>query len=191
MGQYHDAVVEMDNEKGYERYNTDKSMPQRDGWIGQKLMEHSWIGNEFVESVAMLLYHSPRRVMWMGDYTEPSDFERIRKNHIGVVLPSMNSEYGYSDILDVEPITMEHKFLVNHDKKLYIDMDKYIEKNSDDGWAIHPLPLLTSVSNGRGGGDYCGINEDSVGAWEWDKLSVEDDVDKSQYNELNVSFKEE
>lgn len=30
---------------------------------------------------------------------------------------------------------------------------------------VHPLPLLTSLGNGKGGGDYHGLNMEWVGAW--------------------------
>lgn len=36
---------------------------------------------------------------------------------------------------------------------------------SIDHFIVHPLPLLTSLGNGKGGGDYHGLNMEWVGAW--------------------------
>lgn len=38
-------------------------------------------------------------------------------------------------------------------------------KTQAHGWCIHPLPLLTCSSNGKGGGDYYGCDISAVGAW--------------------------
>ena len=62
------------------------------------------------------------------------------------------------------------KYLVNHDKKQFVDKTK-VPKDKD-GWRIHPLPLLTCEGNGRGGGDFRGESE-LVGSWARDIISVE------------------
>ncbi len=56
--------------------------------------------------------------------------------------------------------------IVNHTKRCYID------KNEVEG-EIHPLPLLTTETEGGGGGDYRGINEQFLGIWARDVISVE------------------
>ena len=191
MGQYYNAIVEnKDNKRGFEQYNIFRSIGEDYG--GQKLMEHSWLRNGFVNSVAKLLYHSPRRVMWMGDYTEDSDFSRIIKNHIGVAVPSVEYGENLDKLEDAHDFSLDGKYLVNHDKKQYIDMDKYIEMNDADGWVVHPLPLLTCTSNQRGGGDYYGSDSDSVGTWEWDTISIEDDKQTLDgFKEVDFRFSEE
>lgn len=51
-------------------------------------------------------------------------------------------------------------------------MEKYVAENKDkEGWCINPLPLLTSIGNGQGGGDYRGDSPD-VGSWAFDKIYV-------------------
>lgn len=43
----------------------------------------------------------------------------------------------------------------------------------NNGWTVHPLPLLTAEGNGRGGGDYHEQNPDIelVGTWARDSIS--------------------
>ena len=35
---------------------------------GVKLMEHSWVGNNFVNAVLGAIENNPARVAWIGDY---------------------------------------------------------------------------------------------------------------------------
>ena len=42
------------------------------------------------------------------------------------------------------------------------------------GCAFHPIPLLTAVGNGRGGGDYEGTNMAEIGIWAGDLLETQD-----------------
>ena len=35
---------------------------------GLKLMEHSWIGNNFVNVILAQIRSNPKRIVWMGDY---------------------------------------------------------------------------------------------------------------------------
>ena len=53
-------------------------------------------------------------------------------------------------------------------------MYEYIKNNTVDEWCLHPLSLLTALGNGKGGGDYHGINEDLIGYWAFDEISFED-----------------
>ena len=57
-----------------------------------------------------------------------------------------------------------------------MDMADYEELAPRDEWGcmIHPLPLLTSVGNGRGGGDYRGTLQDEVGTWAGDLIETQD-----------------
>jgi hypothetical protein len=60
-------------------------------------------------------------------------------------------------------------YLVNHDKKLFIDLNAYQCHDS-----YHPLPILTSEGNGEGSGDYYGENEELAGTWARDLISLEE-----------------
>ena len=52
---------------------------------------------------------------------------------------------------------------------------------------INPLPLLLAQGNGQGGGDYRGKNENTVGIWAKNEISIEFEVPEG-YKELIVSF---
>ena len=40
---------------------------------GLKLMEHSWVGNNFVNAVLSHIKDNPMRVAWVGDYSDSVD----------------------------------------------------------------------------------------------------------------------
>jgi hypothetical protein len=75
--------------------------------------------------------------------------------------------------LEVTPTANDKdvRFIINHSKKTFVDKHKGIKDNN--GWAIHPLPLLTCEGNGRGGGDYRGESP-LIGSWARDVISVSD-----------------
>lgn len=163
---------------------------------GIKLMEHSWIGNNFVNAVLKKLDNNPMRVAWLGDYS--TDLEEAVYINMGGGFISDKSDFVdyYGSVWDEDHETQaplmknenseylldtEHAdcFLVNATKGCYVDMQEYIRENEvfdDSGfspWCVHPLPLLTSVGNGQGGGDYrskIGIKD--VGSWAFDKIYI-------------------
>ena len=57
------------------------------------------------------------------------------------------------------------------------------------GIELHPLPLLVSEGNGRGGGDYNGNNNELCGTWARDCISVEKNI-PDNYTELTCDFYE-
>jgi len=129
---------------------------------GLKLMEHSYIGNNFVSTFEYGLtpagiYHKSR-VVWAGDYAdnEPDQPHNLYRlcNDYNQVNPSKQD-------------TTKYKFVVNHTKQLFVDKSKIVGKK------IHPLPLLTAEGNGRGGGDYHG-DSPLIGSWARDVISVEE-----------------
>lgn len=66
MGQYYVPVVLNEAEQ------IEYRMSSRDFNSGTKLMEHSWIDNDFVAAFeTLLLAEAPRRVVWAGDYADP------------------------------------------------------------------------------------------------------------------------
>ena len=93
-------------------------------------------------------------------------------------------------IVDIFDFSLDGKYLVNHSQQVYLNCDSYYERNKDnDDWCVNPLSLLTAIGNGLGGGDYRGINEDYVGEWAWETISVEDEV-PADYAEVEFDFKE-
>ena len=141
---------------------------------GSKLMEHSYIGNHFVDNILRTLFHNKGKLAWLGDYTvAEDDFEDdiIFKGALGLFISSDDDfRKRYSRLTEDENFSLEGKIILNHSKKEYIIMSKYIEiakeeLESEDDLIVNPIPLLTASSNGRGGGDYRGVNEDYCGLW--------------------------
>jgi hypothetical protein len=148
---------------------------------GAKLMEHSYVGNNFVSTFEYGLspqgpYHKSR-VVWAGGYAdeEPGSGPGPGKN-----LSSMCDETSDLEIRPEEKSTEIYRFVVNHTKKQFVDKTRS---------EIHPLPLLTCEGNGLGGGDYSGTNEELVGSWARDIISVESSAPDG-FQELAVRFDE-
>lgn len=186
MGQYYVAVIlDEDNTPTYVTRSWDFNN-------GAKLMEHSWLKNEFVAAVETLLVaEAPRRVVWAGDYADPEPFDRpnlyTQADELEPYRPDvagLGQQIGWRNgkaVYEIDPEikanawpviiprTEAYPFLVNWDKKLYVD--KRNVPADAEGWIVHPLPLLTVEGNGRGGGDYDG-EEDIVGSWARDHISL-------------------
>jgi len=132
---------------------------------GLKLMEHSWIGNDFVAAFETQIKNNPQRVVWAGDYADPCKGKKT------------NLYKRCEDKTNVKPTErvslIESRFIVNHTKKSFVDKQAIKTRRTDD-WKIHPLPLLTCEGNGLGGGDFGGEgNGKLVGSWARDIISVE------------------
>ncbi len=152
---------------------------------GVKLMEHSWLGNKFMSAVEFAIcpdgpfYKS--RLLWAGDYAdEEADGETLYKTA---------QDQQHKEITPEDHIMHDYRYIVNHTKKRYVDkaMMKAEERN---GLRVHPLSLLTAEGNGRGGGDYRGSDENLVGAWARDVISVEKTV-PTGYEPLDADFFED
>lgn len=161
---------------------------------GIKLMEHSWIGNNFVNAVLHEIEDKPTRVVWLGDYAD--DYVREGCNLGGGFITKVSDflswfEKTWGDTKSVKilpgdtpPFNLDLEsdghYLVNVTKQCYIDLGQYIKSNSasnkfepNDTWCINPLPLLTCLGNGLGGGDYRGeIGKDDVGSWAFDEIYI-------------------
>lgn len=187
-------------------------------YVMAKLMEHSWIGNFYVDSIAKKIYKKPNRVAWIGDYAYDLEDKylprtaRINIKKLGLEHFHREAyQYCYSDedradhyeapvyedittfIPDIpcDPLDVKGKYLVNHDKKQYIDYDEYRHKSYSQGWVVNPLPLLTAIGNDLGGGDYhrgCKFYN-RVGYWALDLISIEDEAPEG-YQKSNIYFKE-
>jgi hypothetical protein len=133
---------------------------------GAKLMEHSYIGNNFVEAVEFLLINDGEdkgrwansRIVWAGDYADPEEPEEDAEN----IYTKVSINKGLQFL--IEGVPSNYPYLVNWDKKEYLDKRKCPYFGDKHDWQIHPLPLLTCEGNGRGGGDYRNDN-DYVGTW--------------------------
>lgn len=180
MGQYYKAI----------NLDTKEYINPHDYDNGLKLMEHSYIGNDFTETVESLLapgkpWHKTRLV-WAGDYMDPGLFVDNEED----TLYSLSYE-EFDKVKPKEESTKDYPYIVNHTKKEYVDKSK-CEKDRYN-FTVHPLPLLTSSGNGRGGGDYrYSGGEEYVGTWAGDVISIERDLSSLEdYKEIIPGFKEE
>ncbi len=212
MGQYYRCVFLNENQKPI------TSVVSYDFGSGAKLTEHSWAKNPFVRFVERQLMITPQRVVWSGDYADEEDPSTITPFEIKA-LADEKSEYWNSKVLKEKGINLyslsdivgklthdenvkskyEHdyksvapltaKYLVNHDRKEFVDKSKTPKDN--DGWQMHPLPLLTCEGNGRGGGDYRG-ESDLIGIWARNIIGVvtkKSDIPKD-YKEIRFDLVE-
>ena len=166
MGQYYKAYVKRGNENPIVLSPWDYNN-------GAKLMEHSWLGNDFVNAVYILIDKEPARVGWIGDYSDDVGCdEEIYKTCWSD--DAINAFVTVSCNFFVENEKIVGKgFLINHSKKEFIDLKNYAIAAIDDRKMIaNPLPLLTAIGNGQGGGDYhkTNINYELVGHWFMDEI---------------------
>ena len=175
MGQYYSASILAKNKKTVEKW-----VSPYDYDNGAKLMEHSWLGNNFVLAFESLIYKNPQRVVWAGDYADECKGRKtnIHQRCIDKKVVKPTAHLKADDV----------RFIVNHTKKQFVDTNKVLKITAswvgNYDYRIHPLPLLTCMGNGRGGGDF--IDEDNnniVGSWARDLISVEPDIPKD-YVEL-------
>ena len=103
-----------------------------------------------------------------GEYFKRNIYGEYIKDENGKRIPCYNEEERHARLAELSKNT-EFRFLINEDRKEYVDM---WEVPDVDGYRIHPLPLLTCEGNGRGGGDYSGLNEKLVGSWARDFIKV-------------------
>lgn len=173
MGQYYHAII-LTKDKS-EIIAWDHS---REG--GAKLTEHSWMKNKFVCSFENLIYNNPMPVVWAGDYADAEDGTKDGPNLYS--LCTNKTEVQFQKELNLK----SSRYVINHDTNQYVD--KHNIPKDDDGWRMHPLPLLTVEGNGRGGGDYRGDSE-LIGAWARCFISVSEKKPKG-YTELICDFKD-
>ena len=202
MGQYFRAITQNENgTKVYNRYVIENG--QREYMVA-KLTEHSWISNAFVEAVCKDIYEyaKPTRVSWVGDYADEflscegiETFNGLNQEQIEDLVHKCWDVDG--EDVEIPNFTIKGKYLINHTKQIYLDCEAYYKRSVvrqyDLDWCLHPLPLLTCIGNGLGGGDYRSPSGDStfdeVGAWTWDEITIEDYAPKG-YTETEITFKE-
>lgn len=165
---------------------------------GLKLMEHSWVGNVFVENVEAMLIPGGRwyadKIIWAGDYADLSPIDGYNYNSFCFdsqeekdnALSQMINNFRTSSCIKIAPerkaLPAEYIYVVNRTKKLFVNKLKGVK--NEDGWMIHPLPLLTSDGNGQGGGDFRGKDPNNlIGTWALDSITIEKDVPEG-YHEL-------
>ena len=186
MGQYYAPIILGKNKKSVKAWFYSHAYLN-----GLKLMEHSYVGNNFVNAVVnYLIDNNGGRLVWAGDYADSEFVTRpksetlpIWQEQVAAGLTTLSHEafrktsplclkdtecnlYGKCDgkgVLDYDTSDRDVFAFINEDKKQIIILDNCTYRLN--GLAVHPLPLLTCEGNGRGGGDYHGSNQRFVGLW--------------------------
>lgn len=195
MGQYYKVALKIGNENTsiYENSNC------------RKLTEFSWVNNRFSDFIASRLFKNKGRVAWVGDYSEirdDDDHDAEQKNinflyRNGILTKGrVNSLYRSAwqtertNKWQVVDFDFKGKFILNHDKRQFLDCDKYLQNSQDkDGWILSPLAMLTAIGNGKGGGDFYSDDSemvDNIGIWAWHELEIIDY--KPTWREVEFKF---
>jgi hypothetical protein len=164
---------------------------------GLKLMEHSYIGNSLVSHVERHLAKEPQRVVWAGDYADTIPGATFSWEGDGGEknVEDANVYALCEDEKEIKPkgivrsIGKKYRYIVNLDKKEYVDKSKCPEIPSWPEAKIHPLPLLTCEGNGRGGGDYR-AKHPMVGSWAKDTIAIQTRKPKGDFYEIVPNFQE-
>lgn len=149
-----------------------------------KLMEHSYIGNHYVNAYMEMISDVDGKYfgypfVWIGDYADNVK----NKDYYNLSYIVTNRYIGYSDKLKG---VKEYKYLVNFSKKEYILMPRYNPAKLQ----VHPLSLLTASGNGQGNGDYYGENKDDVGRWAFDRIGATNNKSYiAGMKELKIDFR--
>ena len=184
MGQYYKIITRNSNKTTV----YDRSIKGDGDYVMAKLLEHSWWENPTCKAVAASLVDNPTKVCWCGDYAEPEETKAL-----GFDFEKVWGDDSRDQQLDPAPgdFSLDNlAFLVNKDKKLFVDLKQYKADSIEDGWCIFPLSILTALGNGRGGGDYHGSNMKLVGSWAFDSVYFTNKTPAKSFNKLEVSFKE-
>ena len=196
MGQYYMPIII--------KANKISTFYSHDYGNGLKLMEHSYVGNDFVNAVLTAIRGNRARIAWIGDYSD-SPYE----DAYSTKLPFEKFERYYNDtwgkyrdkynvnLTSESVMTMNSGgWLINHSQKIYINMAEYIALNKfhvEYNWynqethkteyrsydmCVNPLPLLTACGNGRGNGDYSDYQPDydKVGTWAFDVIEYAEEL---------------
>ena len=182
MGQYYKVIVRKDGKDTI----YDRKVEGDDRYVCAKLTEFSWWENKFCRSLAQTLLDSPGKVCFVGDYAEEDECKALGFDYESVWGDNAKHSYSPASFLDLDSV----KYLVNADRKEYVDLPKYKAASTDgDGWTLFPLAILTALGNGRGGGDYGDDEDPSVGSWAFDSVYFTNELPEG-YEELEVVYKD-
>ncbi len=144
-----------------------------------KMMEHSYINNSTMLVIENLLQFGERwykgRIVWAGDYGKSEDGDE------GPNLYTIANETTVG--FNISDNDNDLRYIINHDKKLYVD--KHTLKEDNYGLTIHPLPLLTKETDDwTAGGDFRGEDSNNLcGSWARDSISMGTKI-PTDYQEL-------
>lgn len=185
MGQYYRPII-------LEKDDTTQpvqSWYSHDYGNGLKLMEHSWIDNNFVAEVEHYLLNNPQRLVWEGDYADEELYNSVKNMKVQPKTPIKYEDVWNGTVkTDFDFNELHDTYVVNHDKKEFYKRPEPVKNNGE--WNINPLPLLTSEGNGQGGGDYFGeACEEMVGTWARNLIELTKEHPTEDYTEIFPEFK--
>ena len=158
---------------------------------GLKLMEHSYVGNNYVNTVIQHLKDIGEcRMAHVGDYSDD-----VIENMTGRKMCAKRAykacwgKHRESNFIDPETMIDKDVFIINEDKKEYIRAIQTCDWKTQH-W-IASFMLLIAMGNGLGGGDYHGRNEDLVGRWACDRVRVSETEPAGYLKIHGWEFKEE
>ena len=192
MGQYYKAIV-LKKEWKETQKPIRAALSPYDFDNGAKLMEHSYVRNNYVSAFMHLVHEldkdrSGLPCVWCGDYADTFSteglplFEKINTDTQKIEIVGGFNAYNeahewitkdddksdeYKEVLNlIEDYNMHnYRYIINHTKKQYVKVPAY-EK---DKWIIHPLPILLAYGNGLGLGDYNDEICTNPDEQDWDK----------------------
>lgn len=196
MGQYFYPVVKTRKGfVGFYSHNYDN---------GLKLMEHSWIGNNFTEGVVSFIKEQdePVPVAWVGDYSDSESLNKEGPYFLASVFGNDEKKRqmvqrmwdaawrdGRFDDNELPDSSLAPSYyLLNWDKMEYV----YVPACNPEEWQVHPLPVLT-CSNPGSGGNYRprnNIDEMYFCSWCGDHISYSVDRPSKTWKEIFPEFKE-
>ena len=181
----------------YKFMNIDKKQNCQRNWHGVKLMEHSYVGNNYCDDILRLLSNEWKgdRVIHVGDYAEPKD-GTTTQNIIEKIMNENDIKYSLYSLCDqfdeVVPSSKDEiRYVYNLDKKEYVDLYRqpmqWCHYNDYEIGAvkINSFALLIGCGNGLGGGDYFFGNHQSVGNWAGDRF-VASKEPLEEYNNFKI-----
>lgn len=208
MGQYYVPLIIRENDLF-------KGGFAHDFGNGLKLLEHSYIGNNFVNAITHELLDNPGRLAWIGDYAAKCwypDLEDKRFSNDFICSQDMFNLFftiAWKIVSDTDKDLTQHRiteevdfidkdhldyYIVNLTWGIYFSVKEYYElcESKSIYGVVHPLPLLCACGNGYGGGDYYtkGINADKVGSWAFDEIVITqtEPTDKRKIDVHTIEF---
>lgn len=207
MGQYFYPVILAEAQEGQHDRPVQALYSHEYGY-GLKLGEHGTQGSGFVELFEILLaLDGARRVVWTGDYAQPEpggkanlqdmisddilvhfEFEELPNHYY-----SDNTRWTGPRIIPPLQITADsHPYVLNHDKRLFVDKRTVGEHPRWPGERWHPLVALTVEGSSVAYyfDDPVNSAEDGllVGAWARDHISVSETY-PSDWEELKFTLR--
>lgn len=179
MGQYYNPVILKKDWKENEK-PVRASLKCYDYGNGAKMMEHSYVHNDFVDAVLHLIHELDKDqtgvpFVWCGDYADSISIKYFPTKEIidPITNEVTNIEGGFQAydeaynwmydkydqpteefkaMRELVKDSSEHRYdyCVNHTKKQILIVPAYEECK----WVIHPFPILCSDGTGFGSGDY-------------------------------------